>query len=130
MKKQRLVYLAAFGLLLTAEICIGRFCPPGFVRNYVGDILVTVLLCCLCRVIWPRFSPVLPVLALSWSVESLQALKLTERLHLQGTVVATALGSTFDWMDLLCYGAGCLLFAAVDLIWRKQYGKRKDERNA
>ena len=123
MKKRRLGYLAAFGLLLTAEICIGVFFTSGFVRNYVGDLLVTALLCCLCRAIFPRFSPVLPVLSLSWSVEALQALRLTERLQLQGTVVAVIVGSTFDWMDFICYSAGCLLFAAVDYVWRKQYGK-------
>ena len=123
MKKQRMIYLAAFVLLLAVEICIGRFFGPGFVRNYLGDALVTVLLCCLARVILPRYSPVLPVLAFSWGMEALQALRLTHHLGLEGTLVEIALGSTFDWMDLVCYAAGCALFAAVDFVWRKQYGK-------
>ena len=114
MKKQRLVYLAAFGLLLTAEICIGRFCPPGFVRNYVGDILVTVLLCCLCRAVYPRFQPAVPVFLFAVAVEWTQWLGLVEMLGLQGTVFAIIMGTSFSWIDILCYGVGCLLFVGAE----------------
>lgn len=121
MMKTRLGYFAAFVVLLGMEICIGLFVDDGFVRPYVGDVLVTALLCCLCRVVWPRLWPVIPVFALSCAVEGLQAVKIMEIMGLQGTVLAVMLGITFDWKDLICYGAGCLTFAAGEYVWRKLY---------
>jgi hypothetical protein len=43
---------------------------------------------------------------------------LVEMLGLQGTVFAILMGTSFSWIDLLCYGAGCLLFAGAELLWK------------
>ena len=43
--KKRLPYLLAFILLLLLEIIIAVFVHDRFIRPYVGDVLVTVLLC-------------------------------------------------------------------------------------
>lgn len=117
--KKRWPYLVIFGLLLALEIGIALFVRDDFVRPYVGDLLVTVLLCCLSRAVFPRFSPALPVFALAAAVEGLQWLGLTRRLGLDGTVLGIILGATFDWADICCYGLGCLLFWAVEKIIRK-----------
>ena len=45
MKKQRITYAAIFAVLLLIEIGIGLFVHDDFLRPYVGDVLVTVLLC-------------------------------------------------------------------------------------
>lgn len=116
-KQKRLAYLLAFALLLVVEVCIALFVHDAFVRPYVGDVLVTVLLCCLCRVIRPRFAPALPVFLLAAAVEGLQWLGLTEIMGLQETILGIIMGSTFDWKDILCYGLGCLLFTGVELLW-------------
>ncbi len=113
------VYLLVFFLLLLAEICIACFVRDNFVRPYVGDVLVTVLLCCLCRALFPGFAPAGPIFLLAAAVEGLQWLGLAQRLGLQGTALGIILGSTFDWKDILCYGLGCLLFAAAEFLWRK-----------
>lgn len=42
--KKRLWYLTAFVILLMVEICIALFVHDRFIRPYVGDVLVTVLL--------------------------------------------------------------------------------------
>ena len=112
--KQRLGYLAAFFLVLLLEIFIGVFIQDNFIRPYVGDMLVTVLLCCLCRVILPRLSPAIPVFLFSAVVEDLQWFGLTEKLGLQGTVMGIILGSTFDWKDIFCYALGCIVFAITE----------------
>lgn len=119
-KQKRLTYLLAFALLLVVEVCIALFVHDAFLRPYVGDVLVTVLLCCLSRAICPRFSPALPVFLLAAAVEGLQWLGLTEIMGLQETILGIILGSTFDWKDILCYGLGCLLFAAAELLWSKR----------
>ena len=116
-KQKRLAYLLAFVLLLVVAVCIALFVHDAFVRPYVGDVLVTALLCCLCRAICPRFAPALPVFLLAAAVEGLQWLGLTEILGLQGTALGIIMGSTFDWKDILCYGLGCLLFAGAELLW-------------
>lgn len=118
-RKKRLAYLLAFVLLLVVEICIALFVRDDFVRPYVGDVLVTVLLCCLCRAIWPRFAPALQVFLFAVVVEFTQWLGLVKMLGLQGTVFAIILGTSFSWIDILCYGAGCLLFAGAERLLRK-----------
>ena len=75
--KKRLIYLAAFLILLLAECLIGAFVHDNFIRPYVGDLLVTVLLCCLGRVCFPKAPWLCPaVLLFSWGVELLQLLDL------------------------------------------------------
>ena len=112
--KRRLGYLVAFFLVPLLEIFIGVFIRDNFIRPYVGDMLVTVLLCCLCRVIFPRFSPALSVFLFSAVVEGIQWFGLTEKLRLQGTVMGIIIGSTFDWKDILCYALGCIVFAITE----------------
>ena len=118
-KNRRIPYFIAFFAILAIEICIALFVRDDFVRPYVGDVLVTVLLCCLCRAIFPHFPPALPIFLFAAAVEGLQALHLTEMLGLQGTALGVILGSTFDWKDILCYGLGCLLFAGAELLWNR-----------
>ena len=112
--KRRLPYIIAFLVILGVEVCIGAFVHDRFIRPYVGDILVAVLLCCLVKAIWPRLPmAALWVLLFCAAAETVQLLDLPARLGLEGTVLEIALGATFDWKDLLCYLIGCLFFAAV-----------------
>ena len=110
--------MLAFFVLLAVEICIALFVRDNFVRPYVGDMLVTVLLCCLCQAIFPRFSPVLPIFLFAAAVEGLQWLGIAKMMGLQDTAIGIILGSTFDWKDILCYGLGCLLFAGTQWLWK------------
>ena len=48
MKNKKLIYLLIFLCLLATEIVISLFVNDAFIRPYVGDMLVTLLLCCLC----------------------------------------------------------------------------------
>lgn len=112
--KKRMPYLLATGVLLAVEICIGLFVHDRIIRPYVGDLLVTVLLCCLCRAVFPEFAPAVPVFLFAVAVEGSQWLGLVNLLGLQGTVFAVILGTSFSWIDILCYGLGCLLFAGAE----------------
>lgn len=117
--KQRFGYLAVFLLVLMLEIFIGVFIQDDFIRPYVGDMLVTVLLCCLCRIIFPSLFPAVLVFLFSAVVEGLQWLDLTDKLGLQGTVLGIIVGSTFDWKDILCYALGCIAFAVTERLLKK-----------
>ena len=52
-KKLRAAYLTAFLALLCIEILIGAFVHDAFVRPYVGDVLVVILIYCLIRIVKP-----------------------------------------------------------------------------
>jgi hypothetical protein len=112
-------YAALTLCLLAVEICIALFVHDNFIRPYVGDVLVTVLLCCLSRAVLPKLPPALPVFGISLAAELWQWLGLTKKLGLDGTVLGIILGATADWRDVVCYGIGCVLFAACEWAFRR-----------
>lgn len=122
----RLVYFLSFFLLLLGEILIGVFVHDQFVRPYLGDALVTVLLCCLLRCIWPEQPKLLPlyVFLFSAAVECLQLWNFADRMHITNRFLRTLIGTTFDWKDIVCYFCGCLLFGAAEAAFRSK-PKRK-----
>jgi hypothetical protein len=116
-KKSRLAYIAVFCLLLVAEIFIALFVRDTFVRPYIGDVLVTVLLCCLCRAVVPTGIAALPVyiFILAMLVEAAQYFEIVRLLGLENnTIVSTIIGTTFSTIDLICYGIGCLAFWVIE----------------
>lgn len=119
--KTRRGYIIAFFALLLTEICIGAFAHDRFIRPYVGDVLVAVLLCCGARVIWTQ-GKLLPlwVFAFCAGVETLQLLVLPRLPGLEDTLITTALGSTFDLADLVCYAVGSGVFWLSEGLFRKE----------
>ena len=117
MKNNRLTYLLIFFGLLATEIIIALFVNDAFVRPYVGDMLVTLLICCLCRVILPDKVRLLPVYVFVFAacVEIGQYFDLVALLGLaDNKIISIALGRTFSWMDLVCYTGGCVAAFVLD----------------
>ena len=112
--RRRLPYIVAFFVLLVIEIMIGLYVRDAFIRPYGGDILVTALLCCLARAIYPKLSPAVPVFIFACAVEFTQWLELAKLLGVEGTLIGVIIGSSFSWIDIICYGGGCLAFAAIE----------------
>lgn len=122
MKNKRLIYLLIFCGLLVTEIVIALFVNDAFVRPYVGDMLVTLLLCCLCRVILPDKVRLLPVYVFVFAacVEIGQYFDLVALLGLtDNKIISIALGRTFSWMDLVCYAVGCVAAHFLDRLIQK-----------
>jgi len=122
LKNRRIVYASFFCGLLAVEICIALFVNDSFVRPYVGDMLVTLLLCCLCRVIIPNKVRLLPlyVFAFAACVEFSQYFDLVSLLGLaDNRFLSILMGRTFSWLDLLCYAVGCAVASLLDQIVRK-----------
>lgn len=119
----RRFYCVAFAVLLAVEVYIALFVHDAFVRPYLGDVLVIVLLYCLgrgplgCKGKW-----LVPfVTALGVLVEGLQYIHLADRLGLgPSSPLRIILGSTFDWADLGCYWAGGLILA----VWENKFTGR------
>ncbi len=117
MKKLRSIYVLMFVILLSMEICIALFVRDDFVRPYIGDVLVTVLLCCLCRVVMPKGVPALPIYVFVFAalVEAAQYVDVVKWLGWENNAILSLLiGRTFSWADILCYGVGCIGFWAVE----------------
>ena len=117
MKKPRLTYAAVFGVLLFTEISIGLFVHDGFIRPYIGDMLVTILICCLCRTVVPKGIPALTIYVFAFAalVEVAQYFDIVKLLGLESNALISAIiGRTFSPIDLLCYGVGCVIFWAIE----------------
>lgn len=95
-------------------MAIALWVHDRFVRPYLGDVLVVILLHATGRTLRPRgwrWLP-LPVFLLAAAVEAGQYFHLLTLLGLGDNRFARVLfGTSFSWGDLLCYAAGCLLCA-------------------
>jgi hypothetical protein len=110
-------YFALTLLLFIIEVIIGFFVTDNFVRPYIGDVLVVILIYCFIRSFFQL--PVLPlaiaVLVFSFIVEFLQSINLVEILGWQKSAFArTVLGTWFSWFDILSYTAGIAIVVAVE----------------
>jgi hypothetical protein len=117
--RQRLAYLSTFLVIFALEICIALFVRDSFIRPYGGDVLVTVLICCFVRIFIPKGMKLLPlwVFLFAAAVEVGQYFDFVTLLGL-GDIrfFRIVLGTTFSWADLVCYGAGCTLFALWEVL--------------
>ena len=114
----RIGYAVAAFIILIAEVLIALYVRDAFIRPYGGDILVTLLICCVLRVVWPqryRLPIAGGVLVFAILVEVGQYFGLVYLLGLGHVEFFRILiGTGFSWWDMLCYAVGCGIFAAVD----------------
>ena len=116
--KKRAAYLAAFLALLAVECVIALWVRDRFVRPYLGDVLVTWTVYAFIRVCLPDQYPFLPaaIFLFCLGAELLQLFPLLAWLGLESPFWRILLGATFDWADVACYLAGCLLLGIWE--WR------------
>ncbi len=96
-------------LLLTIEVLIAQFMHDQFIRPFVGDVLVVILIYSFVRAFWrvPANATIGAVFLFACGVEGLQYLDIVDRLGLrQSRVLAVIIGSVFDWQDILAYALG------------------------
>lgn len=108
---RRVKYLLATLLLLFIEVMIALFVHDKFVRPYVGDMLVVIVLYTFVRIFLPEKCRLLPlyIFLFATMVELLQYFKIVELLGLEeNRFFAVLLGTVFDIKDVLCYGVGCV----------------------
>ena len=108
--RKRLFYLVATLVILAIEIFIGLFVHDRFVRPFIGDVLVVILIYTFIRIFVPEKVRLLPLYVFIFSVivEMLQYFKIVEILGLQDNrLMSTIIGTSFDIRDILCYFVGC-----------------------
>ncbi len=120
----RLIYGGCALLLLITEVLIALFIHDDWIRPYGGDLLVTVLLCCLVRVVLPNKPKLLPLYVFGFAL-LVELIQLVDPVALLGlnhiTPLRILVGNTFSVADIICYAFGCLLFWGFErLAYRKK----------
>ena len=114
--RTRLAFLAAAVLILAVEIYIAICVKGGFVRHYAGDVLAVILLYALARAAFSKPPSNLPlkIFAFAAALELAQYLGAVQILGIENKILKVMIGGTFDFADLLCYAAGCVLVGAAE----------------
>ncbi len=112
-KKQYLIYAI---IILIIEIGIALFIHDNFIRSYVGDFLVVILIYCflqsfLSTEVWQTATG---VLLCSYMIEILQYFHALNKVGLQKfTLARIILGTSFDWTDIGAHTAGIALVLLI-----------------
>ena len=128
MKKTRIIYLVLFTVLMLTEIFIALFVKDNFIRPYVGDILVTVLICNFVRIFIPQGIKLLPVYVFIFAtaVEIAQYFDIVKILGFENNrFLSTLIGRTFSLHDIFCYAIGCVMFFIADIFIHRHFSKTK-----
>ncbi len=102
-------------ILFLVELFIALFVNDRFIRPYVGDFLVVILIYCFIRSFFnvSIIKTAIGVLIFAFAIEGLQFIKFVKILGLQNSkLVNVVLGNSFAWMDMITYVLGiCLVLA-------------------
>lgn len=118
-KKMKIVYAVLTVLFLMVEVIIALYIHDDFIRPYVGDGLVVMVIYFFIRIWIPEKVRLLPLYVFLFAsfVEVMQYFRLVELLGLgESRFFRILLGSTFDFKDIICYGAGCLILGIWEWI--------------
>ena len=123
--RKRLVYIILTVVLFGIEVLIGLF-ADGWVRSYLGDVLVVILLYTICRSVSPDRPAkwyVLPtaILIFSFIVELLQLWGFCDRFGITNNFLRIIIGTGFSVVDLVCYCIGIIpCYLAEFMIWSRK----------
>lgn len=119
--KKRIVYIINFIIIFCIEVLIALYVRDSFVRPYLGDVLVVVLVYSFVRIFSPTGIPKMPfyVFLFACFVEVMQYFHLADTLGITNRAARIILGSTFDWKDIASYAVGCVLIVLVERLFRR-----------
>jgi len=115
-------YLCAFIVVFAIETTIAVFIHDSFIRPYLGDVLIVVLIYCFIKTFVLCETRLLPLYIFIFAVlvEVGQYFNLAKLLGLSNYKVARIiLGSTFDLKDIACYLVGCVGLVLYEMITKK-----------
>ncbi|MGL5067218.1 MAG: DUF2809 domain-containing protein [Sarcina sp.] len=110
-------------ITLLIEVFIAFFVRDNFIRPYIGDLLVVVVIYFFIRSFTKKKIKFLPIYIFIFAIftELMQYINILGILGLEDNKFMSILvGSVFDFKDILCYLIGCVLI----IIW-EQIEKRK-----
>jgi len=109
-------------LLFVIEVFIALYVNDNFIRPYLGDVLVVILIYCFVKS-FLKISvtkAAIGVLLFAFFVETLQYFAIIEILGLQDNQLArTVIGTSFAWEDILAYIVGIVIVIVCEKWLRK-----------
>lgn len=110
--KFSLKYLLLTLFIFLVEVSIATILKDiFFVRAYLGDVIVVMLLYTFVKsfVEVNDQKLILGILLFSFLIEFAQYFNIAERLGFRrGSLMYIIIGNSFSWIDILCYAVGCL----------------------
>jgi len=130
--KMRLIFGGIFIFLVLVEVYIALFVRDDFIRPYFGDVIVVWVIYAFVRM-FLKAKPyiALPVFIFIFSVlvETGQYFKMVDVIGLGHIEFFRILmGTSFSWIDIICYGAGCALLLGGEIFWRCKTENEKQSR--
>jgi len=128
--KKRLLYLTATIILLAVEVFIALYIHDDFVRPYIGDVIVVIVVYTFVRIFIPNGIRLLPLYVFLFAViiEVLQWFHIVDLLGLADSrFLSTLIGGVFDVKDIICYGAGSVLLGIYEYLIREKraFGRKE-----
>jgi hypothetical protein len=115
--KFNLKYLLLTIFIFLVEVLIATVLKNQFfIRAYLGDVIVVMLLYTLVKSFFIIDSTklILGIFAFSCLVEFAQYFKLADKLGFpEGSLMYIVVGNSFSWIDIVCYGVGCLILYLI-----------------
>ncbi|QED37653.1 DUF2809 domain-containing protein [Antarcticibacterium arcticum] len=122
--KKRYLYSAIF--LFLTELYIAMNVKDDFIRPYLGDFLVVILIYCSLKafVRVSTFKAIIIVLLFSYLVELSQFFSLANRLGLgDNTIALMLLGNSFSWSDLVAYTVAGIFILSLESVMKGSFKK-------
>ena len=123
--KKRILYAVASLFLLLIEVIIALYVHDDFIRPYVGDVLVVIVIYTFIRIIVPEKCKLIPLLIFLFAagVELLQLANIVEILGVEDNkFLKILIGSVFDIKDIVCYAVGCVILCMYEWIRERKRG--------
>jgi len=120
MKKKRLINLLIFLLLIGIEILIALYVHDGFIRPFVGDVIVVAVIYYFIRIFFPVGIKylLLYIFIFSAAVEFAQLVGLTRMLSGGNRFLQILMGTSFSIWDIICYLIGCIIIGIAEALWK------------
>ena len=117
--KKRILYAVATMFLLLIEVIIALYVHDDFIRPYVGDLLVVIVIYTFIRIFIPEKCKIMPLLIFIFAagVELLQLANIVEILGVaDNKFLKILIGSVFDIKDIVCYAVGCVILCMYEWV--------------
>jgi len=110
-------FVIAIAIFLTEILIATKLKDVFFVRAYLGDVFVVMLIYYFIKA-FINFEPVKLIIGIfifSCLIEFLQYFHFGELLGFKDNrIMMIVLGNSFSWIDILCYFAGCVILYFIE----------------
>ena len=127
MNKKRIYNGCIFISLILIEIFIALFVHDDFIRPYIGDVIIVLVIYFFIKIIFiQQIKHLVPIIFIfTIIVEWFQYINILEILGLYHIEFLRILvGTTFSWADIYCYAVGCILILIYERLNFKRAMKK------